>query len=209
MVSMSHPNWSLYKFGIQPREALGLAGILFTPMLHDADSFQHILSNSLPFVLLSGLLLYTYRKVAFKVLLWIWLIGGLWVWVFASSKYHIGSSGVVYGLAGFLITSGVVRKNKQAVAISLLVVLLYGSLIWGVFPMKPGVSYESHLLGLLAGVIIAVYYKGEKFFEEKVYDWETEEYTEGVTFSYEDPNRPFVYTYKEEKKGAESKTQKE
>ncbi len=210
LVSMSHPGWSLYKFGIQPREPLGLAGIFFSPFLHDADNFEHILSNSLPFLVLSGLTIYSYRKVALKVFLWIWLVAGVWVWVFASSKYHIGSSGVVYGLAGFLITSGVVHRDKQAVAISLLVILLYGSLIWGVFPMKAGVSYESHFLGLLSGVLIALYYKGERFFEKKVYDWEREQNADenGVSFSYQDPNRPFVYTYKEEeKKGAESKTQ--
>lgn len=99
---------------------------------------------------------------------------GIWVWVGGRSGYHIGASGLVYGLASFLFFSGVIRNDIRLLAISLLVVFLYGSMIWGIFPIFPQVSWESHMLGGISGLVLAIYYR--KYGpQKKVYEWELEE----------------------------------
>jgi len=149
----------LYEYGLRPQEWSGLWGILTSPFLHSTRDFGHILNNSIPAFLLTWLLFYHYRKIATKSFLWILLLTGLGTWIIGKPSYHIGMSGVIYGLTGFLVFSGFFRKTMRVAAISLFVVFIYGSLIWGVFPVQVGVSWEGHLSGLIAGILVAIVFR--------------------------------------------------
>jgi len=145
----------LYKFGILPRHLSGLLGVLTSPFIHSTDNYSHILNNSIPMFVLTWLLFHTYRTVASKVFIFIYLFTGLVVWLLGRETYHIGMSGVIYGLTSFLIVSGFFRKNMRVAGISLLVIFLYGSIIWGVIPLDPSISWEGHFFGFLSGMIMA------------------------------------------------------
>lgn len=169
----------LAKFGIFPRSYLGLRGVIFSPLIHSTKDFSHIINNSAPFFILSWTLFYFYRKIAWNILLISWIVGGLFVWIAARSSYHIGMSGVIYSLAFFLFFSGVLRKEIKLMAISLFVSFLYGSMVWGIFPGEPNISFEGHFFGALIGVILSYFYKKEgATFKKKIYDWEKEEQLE-------------------------------
>ena len=197
----------LAEYGILPRNKSGLLGILFSPLLHSTKDFSHIINNSPPFLILGWTLFYFYRKIAWQILSLSWIVGGVFVWIAARSSFHIGMSGVIYSLAFFIFFSGVFRKELKLMAISLFVVFLYGSMVWGIFPGDPGVSFEGHFFGALVGVILAYYYQKEgATFKKKVYNWEKEEALEremekqGYT-KIVDPESGFTvhYEYKEEK----------
>lgn len=144
--------------GIAPREFKTLSGIVTVFFIH--GDFAHILSNTSSFLILSIMLVYSYPKIAFRLFILIAIFTGLLVWLFArGGTYHIGASGVVYGIAAFLFFSGFFRKDKLSMVISLIVALFYGSMIWGVLPLQKGVSWESHLLGGIVGVVLAYLYK--------------------------------------------------
>lgn len=149
----------LFEYGIYPRKAEGVIGIFASPFLHDTDSWSHIINNSPPLFVLLWLLLTTFKNKAFKIVLFIWISSGIWTWIAARPSYHIGVSGVIYGLAFFLFFSGIFRKNTQLMGVSLLVTFLYGSMIWGLFPIDPKVSFEGHVFGALSGIIMAIYMK--------------------------------------------------
>lgn len=155
------PAFHFYQLGVRPKEISSLKGILLMPLIHSPRGFEHIVNNSVPIVVLLGTLIFYYREIAGKVFLFSWIFTGIGVWLFATNtnSYHIGISGIIYALAGFLFISGVLRKYLPLQAISLFVVFVYGSLIWGIFPMKPQVSWEGHLSGLIVGVILAVIYR--------------------------------------------------
>lgn len=173
-------------YGIRPRELDGLSGILASPLLHSPTDISHIINNSIPMFALSWALYYFYPKLASKVLAFMWVTTGLCVWVGAvPGTNHIGMSGVIYALAGFLFASGVVRKQVNLLAISLLVVFEYGSMIWGVFPLQDGVSWESHLFGGIVGVAFALYYRYEGGPQKKKYQWEIEEELGLDNYEYE------------------------
>ena len=148
-----------YSLGIFPRTFEGLAGVLTSPLIHDMHNTGHILSNTFPLLVLGWSLFYYYREVAMRVLSLVWIIGGFWVWVSARESYHIGASGIIYGLAAFIFFSGMIRNDRRLLSISLLVTFLYGSMIWGIFPIDPGISFEGHFWGMMAGGILAFYYK--------------------------------------------------
>ncbi len=163
---------SLVEFGIYPRSIEGLKGILFSAFIHgDVD---HILGNTLPLLILSAFTFYFYPGVGWKSFLLIWLLGGFWTWLMGRPSYHIGASGLIYGLAAFLFFSGWFSKNYRLLAISLLVVFLYGSMFWGLFPIQPQQSWEAHLSGALAGMLAAFYFKNQLPQREK-YEWEINE----------------------------------
>lgn len=147
----------LHRWGVLPRSIVGLPGILFSPFIH--GDFEHLFNNSVPLFLLGWSLIYFYPRKAGNVVLVTWLVSGIWVWISARGNYHIGASGVVYGLATFLFFSGVLRKQRTLMALSLLVAFLYGSMVWGVLPIFPRISWESHLWGGLAGALMAVLYR--------------------------------------------------
>lgn len=161
------------QFGLTTGELKGLKGILTMPFLH--GDFKHLSGNSVPMLILGSLLYYFYNRVAGTVLLWVWFAGASWLW-FVGHKgiTHIGASGVVYGLATFLFFMGVIRREYRSMVISLLVIFLYGSIFWGIFPIYKGVSWEGHLYGALAGLVAAIYFRKEGP-PKIVYDWENEE----------------------------------
>jgi len=163
---------SFVHFGIFPRSFKGLFGIISSPLIH--GSFNHLFNNSVPIIILGGLLFYFYKEIAFKVSVWIYLMVGVWTWIYAREAYHIGASGVLYGLFSFLLISGFIRRNKQLISLSFAVIFLYGSLVWGLFPIDIKVSFEAHVFGFIAGIILAIYYRKEG--PQKVeHHWEEDE----------------------------------
>ena len=146
-------------YGVFPREGFGLRGILFAPLIH--DDLRHLISNSAPIFMLSVIISYFYRRVAIRSMLMIYLLTGLAVWLFARSVFHIGASGVVYGLVSFVFWMGVFRRSLKSIILALIVTFLYSGYFLGILPNQPGISWESHLLGALAGVFTAYWYKEE------------------------------------------------
>jgi membrane associated rhomboid family serine protease len=144
-------------FGITPRHSEGIKGILFAPFLH--ANFAHLLSNTIPMLILTTVLFWMYPKIAFRVLILSTLMGGSLVWIFARTAFHIGASGVIFALVGFLIASGIFRRKIKALLIAIVIFFLYGGIIWGVLPSQPGVSWESHLFGFISGVALAYIFK--------------------------------------------------
>ncbi len=141
-------------FGLIPRNASGLDGIIAMPVLH--GSFAHLMSNTPPLLISGALLMATASRALFAVNSVIIVLGGSLVWIFGSSAIHIGSSGLVFGWLGFLVVRGFVDRSLVTLGVSLLVGFLYGSLLWGVLPGQPGVSWEAHAFGALAGAIAAI-----------------------------------------------------
>ena len=150
----------LIQFGIMPRTLGGLSGIFFSPLLHSTNDIFHLINNTFPVFILSIALLYYYRKIAFQVFFLSWFLSGILTWIIAKNEgsFHIGISSIIYSLVCFLFVSGVLGKQKQLQAVSLLIVFLYGSLIWGIFPMEEKVSWQGHLGGSITGVLLAAYY---------------------------------------------------
>lgn len=176
--------------GILPRHWSGLPGILTAPFLH-AD-FDHLTSNSLPILIIGAALFHFYRDIAWQVISLIWLLTGFWVWLMARPVLHIGASGLIYGGVVFLFFSGIFRKDIRLMAISFLVVFLYGSLAWGILPLVPDQSWESHLSGSIAGVFSAVYFRKQGP-QRKKYQWELDEEQERLaemTSIVEEENLP-------------------
>lgn len=141
------------EYGNQPRHFAGLKGILFSPFLH--GSFQHLISNTLPILVLLTVLLNAYPRVALAVLFFVHISSGLLVWLFAPpNTIHVGISGIIYGIAAFLVGSGVFRKDRNSMVIGIFVALMYGGMVAGFIP-QPGISWQSHLFGALSGLFIA------------------------------------------------------
>lgn len=161
----------LYWLGVYPRHLKGLLGILTSPFIH--SGFDHLMSNSMPVFLLSAGILYFYSQSAWKVILYIYLFTGSAVWLLAGEVYHIGASGLIYGFAAFLYGSGIIRRDTRAIALALIVTFLYGGLVWGLFALSPGISWESHLAGSVGGIIAAYIFR--KSDPAKKYEWEDEE----------------------------------
>jgi membrane associated rhomboid family serine protease len=150
---------SFVQGGVYPRRWSGLMGILFSPLIH--GDWKHLLDNSMPVLLLSLALFYFYRDIAYKIWGLIYLLGGIMLWGVGREAYHIGASGLIYGLAAFLFLSGFIRRVRSLTAISLLVVFWYGSMIWGLLPFDYEVSFEAHITGAVSGVVLAVLYRDE------------------------------------------------
>ena len=146
--------------GIYPLSAGGLPGILLSPLIH--TDFNHLFNNSLPLFFLSVALFYFYSEVATKIFFLNYLITGIMVWIAGRYALHIGASGLVYGLASFLFFSGIIRRCYRLVALSLLVVFLYGEMVWGIFPgIYKNVSWESHMLGFFSGIVLSIWFRNE------------------------------------------------
>lgn len=149
---------SFGSLGIFPRHASGMVGILTAPLVH--GDFVHLLSNTFPMLLLLAAVFMIYPKIALQVFFAIYLITGFWVWIAAREAYHIGASGLVYGLAAFLFFSGVFRRDTRSMAVALAIVFLYSGMLQGLLPgTDTSVSWESHLLGAAAGVFCSFYYR--------------------------------------------------
>ncbi len=167
-------NWALdgewQRLGIRPREWTGLIGLLLAPLLH-AD-IGHLASNALPLLVLGTVTLHLYPASAKAVLPALFLGSGLCVWLLGRDSIHIGASGLVYGLAAFVFTSGVLRRDRRALAAALLVAFLYGTLIWGVLPLKASVSWETHLAAGLLGCALAFIHRRLDLPPQARYSWE-------------------------------------
>lgn len=192
---------SFAEYGILPRHIQGLRGILFIPFLH-AD-WEHLLSNAAPMLFCGAALFYFYKEIAWKVLLIVYLASGLWLWLGGRESFHIGASNIVYGLAAFLFLSGIIRKNTSLIAVSLLIVFLYGSMIWGLLPILQKVSWEGHLFGSFAGILCAIAFRKEGLQREQ-YEWENDDDTDDIipddtsSENKTENNSPLkiIYTYK-------------
>jgi len=181
---------SFVKYGVLPRTAQGIKGIICSPFIH--SDWKHLTNNAIPLFVLLSALTFFYRSIANEVLLWSWLMSGLWLWAIGRESYHIGASGILYAIASFLFFSGVIRRHSRLMAISLVVVFLYGGMIWGIFPMKSHISWEGHLSGGFAGLILAYWFR--KYGPPKqVYQYEIDEQLEKEVLE-------FTYDYKEENK---------
>jgi len=169
-------------FGIYPQRLSGLIGIITGPLVH--GDIKHLFANSIPLFVLGSSLFFFYKEIAVKVFILIYVITGFSVWVGARDAYHIGISGVVYGLASFLFFSGIIRRDLKLLAITFFVTFLYGSMIWGIFPeLFPdrNISWESHFWGLVTGLLLAAYLR-KLGPQKKKYDWEDEEDDEDDQF---------------------------
>lgn len=159
-------------YGIYPRRTFGLKGILTSPLFH--GGWKHLMSNSAPLLAMITVMYGFYKRVATPALISVYLLTGLAVWIFARPVWHVGASGVVYGLVSFVFWSGIFRRSLKAIVLALIVVLIYTPMVAGVLPNQEGISWESHLLGGLVGVVIAWWYRShlEKEEVKPVYDWE-------------------------------------
>jgi len=148
----------LFYLGILPRTLEGSIGIITGPLVH--GDFFHLLANSIPLLITGIGMIYFYSKKGLEVIALIYLMTGFWVWIAARDAYHVGASGLVYGLISFLLFSGFIRRDISTLAISFAVMFLYGgSLVTGIFPSSEGISWESHFMGALAGLFCAIYFR--------------------------------------------------
>lgn len=162
----------LARFGVHPRDAIGLAGVVTAPLLH--GNLAHLASNALPLIIAGTALLYLYPDSSRYVLPAVYLGPGLLVWVFGRDSVHIGASGLVYGIVAYVFVGGILRRDRRAWAASVLVALFYGSLVWGVLPIKVGVSWETHLAAAAIGVALAFALRKRDVPPRKRYSWEME-----------------------------------
>lgn len=203
---------SLVKLGILPRHMSGLVGIVTSPLIHGTTKeglYSHIIHNSLVLIPILGLTLYSYRQIAFKVIAWLWLMIGFWVWCFARENYHVGASGLAYGLASFLFFIGIFQRKPSAMALSGIILVTHSGMLYGIFPKDPHVSWESHLIGLIAGMVVAFYFRNSGLNLEPKYSWMKEGNTSesfDFTYTYEDradqrEDIQFRYDYRPKKEG--------
>jgi membrane associated rhomboid family serine protease len=175
-ISQSLLGLDLGIYGVYPRKPFGLRGIFFSPLIH--SGWPHLLSNTPPLFVLTAILLFFYRRVALSSFFMIYLLTGLTVWLFArDNAFHIGASGVIYGLVAFVFWNGVFRRNLKSIVLALLVVFYYGGMFVGIVPgQEENISWESHLLGGLVGIFASFWFKNqiEKDEVRPTYSWETE-----------------------------------
>lgn len=174
--------------GIKPLSIEGLPGILLFHFIH--GDWEHLFANTIPILVLGSALYYFYRPLANKILLILIFSTGLLTWCGARSGTHIGASGLVYGLTFFLMLSGFIRRNKRLIIISMIVIFLYGSLVWGLYPqyaIKNNISWEGHLSGFVMGIVLAFFYKNEGPQREEQHIWDDEEDEDDETDDGEKP----------------------
>jgi membrane associated rhomboid family serine protease len=168
-------DYGIKSFGIRPQKIEGLLGIFTSPFLH--GDIDHLYNNSIPLLVLSLALFYFYNKIAWKVILYGIVLSGLLTWIIGSGGNHIGASGLIYVLVSFIFFKGIFAKHYRLIALSLIIIFLYGSMIWYVFPVKEGMSWEGHLGGLITGLLFALIFRKQIAKPER-YKWEQPEYNE-------------------------------
>ncbi|HRZ32005.1 MAG TPA: rhomboid family intramembrane serine protease [Flavobacterium sp.] len=186
-------------YGILPRSWSGLRGILLSPFLH--GDIKHLYNNSIPLLFLIALLRYFYREVSLQVLIFGILVSGLGTWIIGRENYHIGASGLIYVLVSFIFFKGVQTKYYRLVALSLVIVMLYGGTIWYIFPeVDNQISWEGHLAGFITGFLFSILYKAEKYKKPIRYEWEKPNFNPELDpfMKHFDENGNFVNTPKEE-----------
>jgi len=169
-------NWALgldaAPFGVRPRTIEGLAGILFAPLSH--SGFEHLIANTIPLAVLGTAMLHLYPRASPVVLPWVYLAPGIAVWLVGRDAIHVGASGLIYGLTAYVFFAGLLRRDRRAIAASLVVAFLYGSTIWGVMPLKRYDSWETHLAAALVGAVLAFLLRRRDVPPRVVYSWEAE-----------------------------------
>ncbi len=164
---------SLATLGVLPQTASGLVGVVAAPLIH--VSWQHVLSNTLPILLLGSMLIYGYPASRWRVLIVVWLVSGLGVWWFARSSYHMGASGIAHGMFFYLFVAGILRRDKRSSALLMVAFFMYGSMFWTIFPNQAGVSFEYHFFGALSGAVCAIVFRHrDPVPEKKMYSWDYE-----------------------------------
>ena len=188
-------------YGILPRTVKGSIGIITGPLIH-GDTI-HLMSNTIPLIILGVGLFYFYHRIASEVFIWIYLASGFWVWIIGREAYHIGSSGLVYGLVMFIFWGGILRRNPRSLAISMIIFFLYGGMIYGLFPVDESISWESHVMGSVAGIFLAFYFKkipiylGERKESEDLYDEDKEDLKRPSNVSHTAEREVFIhYSYR-------------
>lgn len=149
-------DFTFYYLGIYPRHINGLQGILLAPFIH--GDWAHLWANGVSFFVLASTLIYFYKDASLPAFMGVYIFSGVFVWLLGRESWHIGASGIVYGLGSFLFFSGLIRNNIPLMAVSLFIVFMYGSMVWGMFPININLPYswESHLGGALGGVLLAL-----------------------------------------------------
>jgi membrane associated rhomboid family serine protease len=199
--------FSFNSFGVYPRTLSGLKGIIFSPFIH--SSMEHLYHNSIPLLVLSMALFYFYREISWKVIIYGILFSGFLTWCIGRPANHIGASGLIYVLMSFILFKGIFAKHFRLIALSLLVVFLYGSMIWYVFPVKENMSWEGHLSGLIVGFVFALIFR-KSIAKPKKYKWEEEDYNEDDDpfLKHFDENGNFIEHIKESSEIVEEKSNK-
>ena len=177
---------SIKGLGVYPQELHGLLGVFTSPFIH--SDIEHLYHNSIPLFILSVALFYFYRKISWKVLFFGIILSGLFTWVIGRPANHIGASGLVYVLVSFIFFKGIFAKHYRLIALSLIIIFLYGSMIWYVFPVKEGMSWEGHLGGLLSGLLFAIIFR-KSIAKPERYVWQQPDYNE--------ENDPFLRQFDE------------
>lgn len=184
LIADQYLNLELGRFGLRPREVAGLWGILTAPLLH--GGVEHLFSNTLPLVVSVTAILYLYPNSSVRVIPMLWLGSGLLAWLIGRSNVHVGASGFIYGVLAFVFVSGMIRQDMRSIAVSLMVWFLYGSMIWGLLPIRPQMSWELHLAGAVLGVAMALVYHRWDRVPVKRYEWEDDD---SVPDWFPDPER--------------------
>ena len=167
-------NLELFILSVHPQQLFGLVGVFTAPLIH--ASFEHLISNTPAIIILGTALLFGYPRSSWIVLIMVWIVAELGVWFTARPVYHFGASGLTYGVMAFIFLIGILRRDRLAIALSLLVFFLYGTMIWGIFPHQSGVSFETHLWGAGLGILSAILLRNRDPFPTiKRYSWEYED----------------------------------
>jgi len=199
---------NLSYLGVLPQKIEGLRGIFFAPFIH--SSLKHLFNNSIPLLVLGSALFYFYRNMRWKVFFIGFILTGLLTWLIGRPAMHIGGSGIVYLLASFLFFKGILSKQYQLTALALVVVFLYGSLLWYLFPIDPKISWEGHLSGFLVGLVLALVFRKNPV-ENKKYEWEKTSYNEedDIFMQHFDADGNFIETLPEVEQIEETETSSE
>ncbi|TDE04492.1 rhomboid family intramembrane serine protease [Flavobacterium hiemivividum] len=161
--------------GIYPRTFSGLQGVLFSPFIH--SDLKHLYNNSLPLLVLLAALQFFYAKQSYAVIGFGILMSGILTWFIGRSSYHIGASGLIYVLVSFIFIKGILTRYYRLVALSLAVIMLYGGMLWYIFPeVDDTISWEGHLAGLISGLVLSIMYKTPEFKKPIKYEWERPEF---------------------------------
>lgn len=199
----------LYQWGIFPLSPEGLTGIFTAPLIH--GDMKHIVNNSIPIFLLGAALYYFYPRKASWVIAIGWVFSGLLVWIFARENYHVGASGLVYALVGFIFFSGIFLGKGNLLALSLLIIFIYGGLFWGLLPIEEKISHEAHIAGAGVGLLLAIYYRRLRptsYTTKASNYWENDDLSDQIAkfgenywqeYAKEEQPPPVIYHYKPKK----------
>ena len=191
------------KYGIYPRSFFGLRGVIFSPFIHSTS--KHLYNNTMPILILSTALFYFYKNISWKVLLFGWILSGFLTWLIGRTSYHIGASGLIYVLVSFILFKGLFTHNLRLIALSLVVVFVYGSMFWYVLPIaEERISWEGHLAGFISGVLLSFVFKNN-ILKPRKYIWETDKYVEedDPFLKHFDENGNFIPTSEMEEENQE------